>query len=53
MADDFYHRYLNDIAAMHLLGVKKFRMSLAWPRILPGGDGQVNDKGINFYGRYD
>ncbi|EIE27639.1 beta-glucosidase [Coccomyxa subellipsoidea C-169] len=51
VADDFYHRYLNDIAAMHLLGVKKFRMSLAWPRILPGGDGQVNDKGINFYGR--
>ena len=51
VADDFYHRYLNDIAAMRLLGVKRFRMSIAWPRIFPGGDGQVNQQGLDFYAR--
>lgn len=51
VADDFYHLYLNDIAAMRLLGVKRFRMSIAWPRIFPSGDGQVNQQGLDFYAR--
>ncbi|CAL8463585.1 g3119 [Coccomyxa elongata] len=51
VADDFYHRYLDDIGAMRLLGVKRFRMSIAWPRILPNGDGQINQKGLDFYSR--
>ncbi len=51
VADNFYHRYLDDIAAMRLLGVKRFRMSIAWPRILPNGDGQVNQRGLDFYSR--
>lgn len=51
VADDFYDLYLTDIPAMRLLGVKRFRMSLAWPRILPGGDGQVNQKGLDYYAR--
>lgn len=51
VADDFYHRYKSDIAMMKQMGLKGFRFSAAWPRILPGGTGQVNQKGIDFYAR--
>lgn len=34
---------------MKELGIRKFRMSIAWPRILPNGTGAVNQEGINFY----
>ena len=40
-ADDFYHRFQDDIEIMQSLGVKMFRMSLSWSRILPSGTGQV------------
>ncbi len=46
---DFYHHYKEDIALMHEMGFKAFRMSIAWTRILPDGDGQVNQEGIDFY----
>ena len=49
MADDFYHRYMGDIKIMQSLGVKRFRMSIAWPRIYPQGDGPLNQKGLDFY----
>ena len=42
VADDFYHRYLGDIEIMKSLGVKMFRMSLSWSRILPKGSGKVS-----------
>ena len=51
VADDFYHLYPIDIAAMQLLGVKHFRFSISWPRIIPDGDGPVNQKGLEFYAR--
>ena len=51
VADDFYHLYPIDIAAMQLLGVKRFRFSISWPRIIPDGDGPVNQKGLDFYAR--
>jgi beta-glucosidase/6-phospho-beta-glucosidase/beta-galactosidase len=36
---------------MKSLGVKSYRFSLSWPRIVPGGSagGQVNVGGIKFY----
>ena len=40
-ADDFYHRFQDDIEIMRSLGVKMFRMSLSWSRILPSGTGKV------------
>ena len=46
---DFYHHYKEDIALMSEMGFKAFRMSIAWTRILPNGDGQVNQEGIDFY----
>ena len=48
-ACDFYHRYKEDIAIMKQMGVKAYRFSLSWPRILPEGVGKVNEKGIAFY----
>lgn len=50
MTDDFYHRYMGDIKLMQSLGVKRFRMSISWTRIYPTGEGQVNQKGLDFYG---
>ncbi|MFY9150579.1 MAG: GH1 family beta-glucosidase [Prolixibacteraceae bacterium] len=46
---DFYHRYREDIAMMAEMGIKAFRFSFSWPRILPSGTGKVNEKGILFY----
>lgn len=48
-AVDFYHRYKEDIALMAELGVKAYRFSINWARILPDGTGRVNEKGIEFY----
>ncbi len=46
---DFYYHYKDDIANMRELGLKSFRFSLSWPRIIPAGRGEVNPKGIAFY----
>lgn len=48
-ASDFYHHYKEDIALMAEMGLKAFRMSVSWSRILPEGEGEVNPKGIEFY----
>jgi beta-glucosidase len=49
VACDFYHRYSDDIALMRELGIDAFRFSIAWPRVLPNGRGEVNAKGLDFY----
>lgn len=51
VADDFYHRYPEDIRLMQRLGAKGFRFSIAWTRIFPDGTGQPNPQGIDFYKR--
>ncbi len=51
VACDHYHRWPEDIALMKELGLDTYRMSVAWPRVVPGGDGPVNAKGIDFYDR--
>ena len=51
VACDHYHRYEEDIKLMADLGVKHYRFSLAWPRILPEGRGQANSSGLDFYQR--
>lgn len=50
-ACNHYHRYQEDIELMRQLGVKHYRLSLAWPRIVPDGSGAVNPEGIAFYRR--
>ena len=34
---------------MKQLGIKAFRMSIAWPRIQPQGTGPPNQAGLDFY----
>lgn len=51
VACDHYHRFKSDFALMRKLGVKNYRLSLAWPRIIPDGHGAVNPKGLAFYDR--
>ena len=49
VASDHYHCYKEDVALMAELGLKAYRFSIAWSRIIPDGDGEVNEKGIEFY----
>src|SRR5438105_11440419 len=51
VACDHYHRYKDDIKLMQDLGVKAYRFSIAWPRVIPDGDGAVNQRGLDFYSR--
>ncbi|MFV6030451.1 GH1 family beta-glucosidase [Streptomyces sp. NPDC056264] len=50
-ACDHYHRWPEDVALMKGLGADAYRLSVAWPRVLPGGDGPVNAPGLDFYDR--
>ncbi len=45
VAVDHYHRYKDDVKLMADLGLKAYRFSIAWTRILPEGRGKVNQKG--------
>lgn len=49
LAVDHYHRYKEDVALMAEQGLKAYRFSIAWTRILPQGRGEVNQAGIQFY----
>ncbi len=51
VACDHYHRYREDIALMRQLGLKAYRFSVSWPRVLPTGFGRVNPAGLDFYDR--
>ncbi len=51
VACDHYHRWKEDVAIMKKLGLKTYRFSISWPRVLPDGIGAVNKKGIEFYDR--
>jgi len=49
VACDHYHRFREDIALMKQLHVGCYRFSLSWSRIIPDGDGEVNEKGLAHY----
>ena len=51
VACDSYHRYPEDIALLRQLGVGAYRFSLSWPRIVPKGQGTVNQAGLDYYSR--
>ncbi|GAC1417142.1 MAG: GH1 family beta-glucosidase [Acidobacteriaceae bacterium] len=51
VADDFFHRYADDIKLMKDIGVKTFRFSVAWSRVFPNGTGKPNSQGLDFYNR--
>ena len=49
VACDQYHHFREDVALMKEIGVKAYRFSVSWARILPDGTGAVNEKGIAYY----
>ena len=51
VACDHYHRFRDDIALMRDLGLSAYRFSIAWPRVMPSGSGDVNPPGLDFYDR--
>ena len=46
-AVDHYHRYKEDVKLMAEMGLKTYRFSIAWTRIYPNGNGEVNEKEPN------
>ncbi|HET9958664.1 MAG TPA: GH1 family beta-glucosidase [Polyangiaceae bacterium] len=50
-ACDHYHLLEQDLELLGWLGVDAYRFSIAWPRVLPNGRGQINSAGLDFYER--
>jgi beta-glucosidase len=48
-ACEFYERYREDIDLIKQMNIPNFRFSIAWTRILPDGEGAINQKGIDHY----
>lgn len=51
VACDHYHRYAEDVALMQAMSLGGYRFSVSWSRVLPGGTGAPNEKGLDFYDR--
>lgn len=51
VAIDHYHHMVEDVALMAKMGLKAYRFSVAWSRVIPDGEGAVNDAGLDFYRR--
>ncbi len=50
-ACDHYRRYREDVALMAHLNLQAYRFSIAWPRVMPEGEGRINERGLDFYSR--
>ena len=48
-ACDHYHRMREDVALLKELGLKSYRFSVSWPRVILDETGAVNEKGMRFY----
>jgi beta-glucosidase len=51
VACDHYRRWRDDVDLIAELGVNAYRFSIAWPRILPDGEGRVEQRGVDHYSR--
>ena len=51
IAADGYHQLETDLLIMKELGLKSYRFSISWPRVIPEGIGSVNKKGLDYYDR--
>lgn len=49
VASDHYHRMPEDVALMAELGLKAYRFSISWSRVMPHG--KPNEAGLDFYDR--
>lgn len=51
IACDHYHQLEDDVSLMRQAGLKAYRFSISWPRLMPAGRGMINKEGIAFYSR--
>ena len=51
VATDSYRRYAEDVDLIAGAGLKAFRFSISWSRVLPTGEGSVNVAGLDHYDR--
>lgn len=51
VACDHYHRWREDVALLRQFGIRAYRFSISWPRVVPEGIGPVNAPGMDFYDR--
>jgi beta-glucosidase len=49
VACDHFHRFRQDVAMMKELGLRAYRFSIAWPRVIPDGVGAVASAGLDYY----
>ncbi|MEO8053647.1 MAG: GH1 family beta-glucosidase [Acidobacteriota bacterium] len=50
-ACEHYRLFREDIVLMRGLSLNAYRFSVSWSRVLPEGQGRVNEKGLDFYRR--
>ncbi|KAE8767153.1 beta-glucosidase 32-like [Hordeum vulgare] len=46
---DQYHHYKDDVKLMYEMGLDAYRFSIAWPRLILDGRGEINPKGLEYY----
>lgn len=51
LASDHYHHFQQDIALFKELGLKAYRFSISWSRVISNGIGPINQQGLEFYQR--
>ncbi|WP_194420904.1 GH1 family beta-glucosidase [Microbacterium abyssi] len=51
IACDSYRRWEEDLDILSDLGMRAYRFSLAWSRIMPDGRGRVNERALDHYER--
>ncbi len=46
---DHYNRMEEDVRMIKRMGLKAYRFSISWSRVLPLGKGKINEQGLEFY----
>lgn len=49
VACDHIHRFREDVALMKAMGIRAYRFSINWARLIPAGTGRVSERGSEFY----
>lgn len=49
IACDHYNKFKEDVKLMKEIGLKAYRFSISWPRVMPDGIGKINEVGLDFY----
>ena len=46
---DYYHRYKEDHSLYQEMSINAIRTCLSWSRVIPDGEGEINQEGLKFY----